>query len=152
MRSIFGLAVLVGLVFAFSGAARAGDFSPPVNTNACGEADVAGDAMEDPNLAYTSAATPELCVKLCAKAGKVCRVYVNDVFACYQRYLANARTFGKLNCESANAGNPDAVKLCKQNTVSAVAAAIVGLKSDRENAALDCLDWRDTCQAACVAP
>lgn len=152
MRSISILALLVALGFAFSGSARAGDFSPPVNTNACGEADVAGDAMEDPNIAYTSAATPELCVKLCERAGKVCRVYVNDVFACYLRYLANARTFGKLNCESANAGDPDGVKLCKQNTVSAVAAAIVGLKGEREEAALDCLAWRDSCQAACVAP
>jgi hypothetical protein len=151
MRSIFGLALLVGLVFAFSGAARAGDFSPPVNTNACGEADVAGDAMTDPNLAYTSAATPELCVKLCGRAGSVCRVYVNDVFACYLRYLANARTFGKLNCESSNV-DPAAVKLCKQNTVTAVANAIVAVKGDREEAALDCLTWRDTCQAACLAP
>jgi hypothetical protein len=149
MRSIVALLLVVCASFVVARAARAGAFSPPVNTNACGEADVAGDAMQDPNTAYIFADTPEHCAKLCTAAGKLCRVYVNDVFACTMRVLANTRTFGKLNCESITS-NPEDEKLCKSNTISSVAGSIAIARGQRTASLLGCASWADTCRASCV--
>jgi hypothetical protein len=152
MRSFLGISLLAGLFVVCAGAANAGDFSIPLDTSACGEIDIAEDAMEDPSTAFLFAETPELCQKLCKRSRRVCNVAVNDVISCYLRYYSNIRGFGKLNCESANSGNPDAIRMCKENTNAAVAAAISNIKLEREFQHDDCEEWGAICSATCIAP
>ncbi len=149
MRSSYALALLTGLCFAFAASARAGDFSPPVDFNACGDMNVSGSAMHDPNFAYTNADTPERCAKLCDRAGALCRVYVKDVFACHVRVLANTKSFGKLNCENVFA-NPADAKACKQNVVDSIAFSIGLEKEERDEFLQGCDAWKATCRAACA--
>jgi hypothetical protein len=149
MRLFSVLALLAGLCFALAGPVRAGDFGAPVNSAACGEADVDGDAMPDPASAFIFAETPELCAKLCDRAGKLCRVYVNDVFACYLRVYANIRSFGKLNCESIYDARADE-KICKESLDDAVDEENALIKGERDAERENCLSWRDSCRAACA--
>jgi hypothetical protein len=145
------LALTAGVCLAFAASARAGDFSPPIDTDACGTLAVAGGAMPAPMTAFIFAETPELCAKLCERARKLCRICVNDSSACYLRLLANTRTFGKLNCESAYE-LPSEQRMCKENTIESVASSIAIVRQQRQLALADCDAWRDDCRDSCLAP
>jgi hypothetical protein len=151
MRSFLGIGLLVGLFVSFSGTVSAGDFGMPIQPNACGEMDIAEDAMVDPTTAFVFAETPELCQKMCKRGAKLCHVFVNDVIACFLRGAAANRAFLKLNCESIN-DDPASVKACKQDVAELAAIGIAQIKAERPFQHDDCEEWGAICIDSCAAP
>ncbi len=150
MRSSRAFVLVAGLCAVLAGPARAGDFGNPLLVSVCGNSDVAFSGMADPDV-FVFAATPELCDKLCDRTAKRCRVYVNDVFACHFRRIADQRAFDKLNCASA-LEDPAAVKACKQEAKEFAAAVTANFKGSRTDSLNDCGEWQLLCHDACSAP
>ena len=139
-------------LFALARPAHAGDplVLPPVTGFACGEDDIAVEAMNDPSTAF-GAAGPGLCEKLCRKGGKLCRGYVKKSFACYLSLEANELSFGLINCELTTDNSADE-RECKALIRAGSNASTAGIKAGRDSEFANCDDWTSTCEASCPNP
>jgi hypothetical protein len=150
MRWVVGIGLSLTLCFALAESASSGAIGDPFTPGACADIDVSGDAMSDPNDAFSGAPSLEACEKLCDKAARQCRSYVKDGVTCLNRYSKQSRGWDDANCEIIYDDDPDSRRMCKESAKNQHEFEKELIAAFRDEALSDCDDWGTTCSQSCI--
>jgi hypothetical protein len=152
MRSMRPVSVLVlvpvSFLLAFAGTSHAGAIGSPVEFAACGDFDVAEDAMADPNTIFSSAGSTGKCEKLCRKGGNLCRGYVKKTAACLLSVVSQQLSFALTNCEIITDNGEDE-RACKQFYRMIANETKDDVRAGRDFQEAECDGWAETCDGSC---
>jgi hypothetical protein len=146
--SLVPLLVPVLSLLAFASPARAGSVIAPLTTAACGDMDVADDAMNDPALVFSGAPSVNECEKLCKKARQQCISHMKKNASCLTSVANEQVSYGQKNCEFTNETGAE-VRECKQSIQQLGDAFKDDVKAARELQQEACDEWTDACIASC---
>jgi hypothetical protein len=130
-------------------AAGAGQFNFPINFVGCGNLDVVGAQMADPNGFFAGAKSVGDCLKLCKITTSACRRMVKGIASCYDALSVTQKAVEEKDCAADAASTPAQVKACRQSLPGQLRLELAINASFRSDSLANCQAWGQTCQDTC---